>query len=79
MLRLGIEDGVYARLTSLTSNFLLYFLEVNWVHDNDVIRTIFAQKLWRNNSLTSTWNKFAHTVRIYVDDVFHLIMHPNSR
>jgi hypothetical protein len=49
MLRLGIENGVDARLATLTSEFLLYFAEVNRIHDNDVIRTVFAQKCWRDD------------------------------
>ena len=38
------EDCINVRLTTLTGNFVLYFPKVNWVHNNDIIGTAFAQK-----------------------------------
>ena len=46
VLRLVVEDRVNAGLTTLTSKFRLYLAKMNWIHDNDIIRSVFAQKCW---------------------------------
>src|SRR5215469_9406204 len=79
MLRLGVENSKYSGLTSLTSKLLLYFPEVNRVHNNDIIRTIFAQECRRHDPLPSARKKFADAVRVYVHDVLDLIVHPKRR
>src|SRR6266436_6722855 len=79
MLRLVVEDRVYAGLTMLTSKFVFYFTKVNRVHDNNIIRTVFAQKCRRHNSLPSARKKFADAVGIDVDHVFDLVAHPERR
>jgi len=43
-LRLDVKDRVHLGLTVLTSKFLPHFGQVNRIHDNNVVRTVFAQK-----------------------------------
>src|SRR6516162_3695403 len=79
VLRLVVEDRVHAGLTTLTSKFALYFAKVNWVHDNDIIRAIFAQKCRRHYSLPGPRKKFADAVRIDVDHMLDLVVQPERR
>ena len=78
MFRLGVQDRANSGLTTLPSELLLYFTKVNRVHDNDIIGAVFAQKCRRHNSLPGTGKKFADAVRVDVDYVFDLIVHPEG-
>jgi hypothetical protein len=75
VLGLEVEDRIYPWLTTLTSELLLYFTKVNWIHDNDVIRAVFAQKCRRYDPLSGTRKEFADAVRVDVNDMFDLVSH----
>src|SRR5690348_11949199 len=78
-LRLKIENRVHPGLAVLQREFPLDLVQIDRVHDDDVVRAVFAQECRRHDPLTGTGQKFADTVRIDVDRVLDLVAHPEGR